>query len=104
VRVEVQAQQGVGGDHGIGPGDELAKIGAAAGERVGDRHHPQSGGEPRRLSRPVRHDAGGRDDEKRRTVWLGLPGMADQRQRLQRLAEAHVIGKDAAEAVLPQER
>ena len=32
------------------------------------------------------------------------PRVADQRQRLQRLAEAHVVGEDAAEPVLPQER
>ena len=35
---------------------------------------------------------------------VGLPGVADQRQRLQRLAKAHVVGEDAAELVLPQER
>ena len=32
---------------------------------------------------------------------LGLPGVADQGQRLDGLAEAHVVGEDAAEPVLP---
>ena len=36
-------------------------------------------------------------------IGVGLAGLADEGQGLERLAQAHVVGEDAAELVLPQE-
>ena len=61
--------------------------------------HPQVRGEPRRLALPVA-------DQRHRAHQQGGPGRApgrDERQQLDRLAQAHVVGQDAAEAELAEE-
>ena len=61
--------------------------------------HPEVRGEPRRLALPVadqRHRA-----HQQRGVPPGLAG--DERQQLDGLAQAHVVGQDAAEAELAEE-
>jgi hypothetical protein len=57
----------------------------------------------RGLGRPVRHHAGRGNDEERVHARVGLLGVAHQRQRLQRLTQAHVVGEDTAQPVAPQE-
>ncbi len=104
VGVEVDPQQRVRGDHRVGARDGLVERLAAAVAGLRYRDHVQSRREPRGLGRPVRHHARRGDDEKRRSGRAGLPGVADQRQGLQGLAQAHVVGEDPAELVLPQER
>ena len=103
VRGEVHAQQGVGRDHRAGAGGDLLDGLAAAGGGPGDRHHGQVRREPGRFGGPVGHHAGRGDDQERRKIRVSLPGLADERQGLERLAQAHVVGEDAAELVLPQE-
>jgi hypothetical protein len=52
---------------------------------------------------PVAHHARGGHHEERPRQLTGLPSVADHREGLDRLAQAHVVGEDAAEPVLPQE-
>ena len=73
-------------------------------KRVGHRGNGEPGGEAGGLSDPARDDARRRDDEERAEVRIELPGVADERERLQRLAEAHVVGEDAAELEAPERR
>ena len=55
-----------------------------------------------RLAHPVRHDARRRDHQKRTDVRVADAGMADERERLQRLPEAHVVGQNPAELQVPE--
>ncbi len=71
-------------------------------ERVTDDLGRQPWSEPRRLSRPVRRDARRRDDEEGPGLGIALAGVANEGERLQRLAEAHVVGEDAAELEIPE--
>jgi len=54
---------------------------------------------------PVGHHAGRRDDEERRPARAAgrVTGVRDQGNRLQRLAESHVVGEDAAQPVVVEE-
>jgi hypothetical protein len=85
---EVDAQQSVGRDGGIGARDEFAEALAEAAHGAGYRHHVQGRGEPRGLGGPVRHHAGWRDDQERCGRRVTLPGVADQSKGLQCLSGA----------------
>ncbi|WP_275693225.1 hypothetical protein [Nocardioides sp. TF02-7] len=74
-------------------------VGAAGGDA-----DPQARRVARRLARPRRDDAGRRDHEERAVVGALDPRPRDEREHLEGLAEAHVVGQDPAEPVLPQER
>ena len=65
--------------------------------------HRDAGREPGGLAGPVLHDAGGRDDEEP-GVGLGLEHVQAQREGLDGLAQAHVVGEDPAQPVAVQER
>ena len=69
-----------------------------------DRPHRQAGGETCGLGGPVRNDRGRRDNQERAPNLVALLGMLDQRERLHRLTQAHVVGQDATEAMPPQVR
>ena len=99
---EVDAQQGVGRDDDIGACGELGEFPPAAGHGAGYRHHGQVRGEPRGLGGPVGHHAGRGDDQERAARRILLPGVTDQGEALQRLAQAHVVGEDSAQPVLPE--
>jgi hypothetical protein len=90
----LDAEQGVGGDHQVGTGNHLGhRLSALAGRLgQGDRAEPRR--EPVRLGCPVGHHTGRRDDKEGWRFGLDLPGLDDQRQGLQRLAQAHVVGQD----------
>ena len=64
----------------------------------------QVGGEPLDLAGPRREDGGRRDDEHRVGELAALLGAQRGRDDLQRLAQAHVVGEDATEAEVPQQR
>ena len=72
----------------------------AARLRLGDRAHVEPGREGGRLVHPGRHHAGRRDDEERRRA--ARARMGDQRQRLQGLAQTHVVAEDAAKTRTPR--
>ena len=114
----IRGDDEVGGCRGIRDAPAALRLGGGHG---GDA---QARRESRRLAHPVRGHGGRRDDEERaaglgsrgsrRRVGRGirtsvassllLDGVRDQRERLRGLAEAHVVGEHAAEAVGPQER
>ena len=93
--VGVDAEEGVAGDDEV---DVVWRV-AAAGAVV--QVHGEGGGEAGGFGDPVVHDAGGRDDE-RGGAGAALAVRAVQveqnRQCLQGLAEAHVVGEHGAEA------
>ena len=103
VGVRLEPEQRVRRDHDVGGGDLLDRA-PRPRQRVGDRIDLQSGREAGRLRHPVRHDARRRDHQERADARVALAGVADQRERLQRLAEPHVVGEDPAELELPQRR
>ncbi|MNL21589.1 hypothetical protein D3C87_1428870 [compost metagenome] len=97
--VEVAPQQRVARDHHVRRGDLLEQV--AAPRAVQDQAL-EVGREARELLLPVEDDRGGRDQQRRPLV----PGclLAQQEgDRLDRLAQAHVVGEDAVEAVVGQE-
>ena len=100
---EVDAQQGVGRDDSVRARSEFAEVLAETSHGARYRHYLQVGGEPRSLGGPVRHHAGRCDDQERARCRVALPGVADQGEALERLAESHVVGEDSAQPVLPQE-
>jgi len=63
-------------------------------------HDAQLGREARRLSRPVMHDRGRANHERWPALGILLAQPCDPRQRLQRLAEPHVVGEHAPDAIL----
>ena len=98
----VEAQQRVRRDDDVGGCGDLADGATGLRARCGDRLDAQARGEPFRFAAPDRQDRRRRHDEER----PALPRFVrvhDQRQHLQRLAEAHVVGEDAAQAMLPEE-
>ena len=103
IRIGVEAEQRVRGhdDVGVGVGERGDRA-PRLRERVTDDLDRESWSEPRRLSRPVRRDARRRDDEEGPGLGIALAGVANERERLQRLAEAHVVGEDAAEFEVPE--
>ena len=96
----------VPGGHAVG-GDDQVRPGQSGSERVAVQPvravvhvHAQVRGEPRRLALPVA-------DQRHRAHQQGRVGAGrlrrDERQQLDRLAQAHVVGQDAAEAELAEE-
>ncbi len=91
----------VGGDHQVGAVAQLGQRRAAARLRTGDDPHVEARGELLGLVGPHRHHAGRCHHEE----GAGARGacVRHERQRLQGLAEPHVVGEDPAEPGLPQE-
>ena len=104
VLVELQAEQRVGGDDDGGvadrrrPGRCRRRAWVSRMVRTATPGAKRSG-----LPVPVLHDAGGGDDQEP-GVGIGLQHVQEQRQGLDGLAQAHVVGEDAAQAVGVQER
>ena len=103
VRVDLEPEQGVGRDDDVSAVDDRQAIDSLRRDTDG-RHgaDDQPGREGFGLVRPRRHHAGRRHHQE----WpgAGLARVRHQRQGLERLAEPHVVGQDAAEPALPEER
>ena len=98
VLVVLDPEQAVGGDHHVDVGGQLLQGRPPAAPGLGDRDHVEVGGEPAALRRPVPDDAGRRHHQVGSVGETTLPGVAHQGQRLERLAEPHVVGEHAARA------
>ena len=103
VVVVLDPEQAVGGDHHIDVCGHVLQGRPPAAPGLGDRDHVEVGREPAALRRPVPHDAGRRHHQIGSIGQTTLSGVAHQGQRLQRLAEPHVVGENAAEPVLVEE-
>ena len=100
--LDVALQQSVAGDYqGVTFGSRV-EGGAARTARPVMYKHREIGGEPLGLFAPV-VDHRCRTHEQRRPAVVGFPVALNQRQCLNRLAQAHVIGKAATEPPLAQE-
>ncbi len=97
--VPVAAGQGVRGQDQIGACQVLHPLAAILSVPDED---PQPGGEALGLALPVGENAGRGDHQGRRGA-LGVARLLEQRQRLHRLSEPHVVGEDSAEAVAVEE-
>ena len=90
------------------PGHAFGQRGLAGGG-FGDGDDLRLGQEAFGLRRPVRDDGGRRDHEEGRERLDGgrgavlLDGVGEQGEGLHGLAQAHVVGEDAAHAMLVQE-
>ncbi|MNF47662.1 hypothetical protein D3C84_288690 [compost metagenome] len=97
--LEIARQQGIGGEDQIVLGDlreQRLALGAMQGQ------HAQFGCEAFGLVLPVGDQTGGHDDQRRAAQATGLPLGEDVRQGLQGLAQAHIVGEDAADLQLTQ--
>ena len=103
VRVVLDPEQRVRGHDDIGTRNRLGQRRTPSRLGLGDRHRGESGGEPLALARPVLDDARRRHHQERRRDRSSGTDTGDHREGLQRLAEPHVIGEDAAEPVLVEE-
>ena len=100
----VDPQERVAGDHHVRPRHLVRHGGAAlAGGGVQDAH-VEVRGELLGLGRPHGHHGARRDHEERRPLGPGLARVGEEREGLDGLAQAHVVGQDPAEVLLPQER
>ncbi len=97
----VQAQDGVTRDDDISGGDSIRHRRSALRGSGAQDVDGEVGSEPRGLVLPGGQDRSGGDHEERPSL-TGFARVRDQRQHLQGLAQAHVVGEDAAEAVLPE--
>ena len=97
----VARQQRIGGQHQIVRRRSRRSAPCAVGPV--QRQHAQRGREACRLGEPVRDQAGRADDESRPVEPAGRLLDQHMRQGLHRLAQAHVVGEDAAELVAAQE-
>ncbi len=70
----------------------------ALGTRALQGRHGHSRREAGELVQPVEHEGGGAGDEHRRFQPPRVPQALHERDGLERLAEAHLVGEDAAEA------
>ncbi len=104
VGLEVDPEQGVRRHHQLGALDPFRERAGSAPLRLTHADHPEVRGEARSLEAPVVDDTRRCHDEERANVRIALNGATDQGQRLERLAEAHVVGEDPAEAVVLEER
>ena len=108
VRVLVHAQQRVAGQHQVRPGHAFGQRGLAGGG-FGNGDDLCPGQETFGLRRPVRDNGGRRDHEEGCERLAGnrgavlLDGVGEQGEGLHGLAQAHVVGEDAAHAMLVQE-
>ena len=103
VLFELETQQRVRRHDDARVTDCRCEVRAAAGQGLSDGLHADAGRELLGLVPPVLHHARGSDNEKPGVRFL-VEDVQEQRKRLDRLAEAHVVGKDSAEAVASQER
>ena len=98
--VAVALQQRVGRDHHI----ERGHLGSGVVALLAVHHQAaQAGREALGLAPPVAHQADGRDDQGGPGQPAGFFLQQHMGQRLQRLAQAHVVGQDAVQAVAAQE-
>jgi hypothetical protein len=96
----VAHQQRIGGQHQVGPGDVAEQLGAILAMQD---QHLETGGELRRFVAPVGHQAGGGDHQAGPVGASRSLFQVQVGQGLHRLAQAHVVGEDAGEAVFAQE-
>ncbi len=101
-RVVVDPEQRVRRDDDVRVADLLGERRPAALLGRGDGGDAQARREPPGLGGPVADDAGRCHHQEARLRPL-LRDAGDQRQRLDGLAEAHVVGQDPAEPVVPEE-
>ena len=94
--LHVAPHERVGGDDEIVAGNRLEPF---APLRPVPDEHAQIGGEARRLARPVAHEARGRHHQRRLLEPAGALFRQEMRERLQRLAQPHVVGQDPVQAM-----
>ena len=102
VGLGVEPEQRVGRDDDVGGRELLDRPRRTSRSVSVTALTREPGCEARRLADPVRDDARRRDDQERAEAGIALASVADERERLQRLAEPHVVGEDAAEPELPE--
>ena len=100
----VDPQERVGGDHDVGARGLGGHVRAALADGGVQHTHVQVGGELLGLGGPHGHHGAGRDHEERRPLGPSLACVGEEREGLDGLAQAHVVGQDPAEVLLPQER
>ena len=98
-RFDVAQQQRVGREHERRIADLREAIGAIG---AGEREHARVGQKARDLGAPVRRDARRRDDQHRMLQAAGRAFDRDVREHLDRFAQAHIVGEDAARAMFAQ--
>ena len=98
--VAVPRQERIGGQHQVVAGDGIE---AGLAVRAMQREHLQRRRETLRFGPPVGHQRCGGDDQARPVVAAVQLLGENVRERLHRLAEAHVVGKHAAEPRLTEE-
>ena len=96
----VTPQQIVAGHHEVGGGPALSQLGAVGGVAV-HHHAGEFGREFLTLLGPVQHQRGRADDEAGQRLPVLLHGQ-QVAQHLHRLAQAHIVGEDAAHTVTVQ--
>ena len=101
---DVAPQRAVGRDHDVPVGE---RAGLVHPRGAGVVYHPEARCELPRLLDPVEDETAGHDHKRRAARQAGrlrlLLPPREERQHLDRLAEAHVVGEAAAEAELLQE-
>ena len=95
----IARQQGIGGEDQVVFGDLRERLAPA---RAVQREHAQVGGEAFGLVQPVGDQAGRHDHQCRAGQAPGLLLQQHEGEGLQRLAQAHVVGEDAAGADFAQ--
>ena len=103
IRIGVEAKESVRRHDDVRPVDECCQVGSSAPQSIRDDSGVEGRCELRHFGLPVGDHAGGCDDQKGRRGWIRLPCSADHCEGLQCLAQAHVVGEYAAQAVLAQE-
>ncbi len=99
-RFDIAQQQGIARDHEV----ELRQVGQRRAAIAAREHlHAQARQQARRLRRPVRGHRGWAHHQRRPLPAPGRALAGDVGQALHCLAQAHVVGQHAAEAVAPQE-
>jgi hypothetical protein len=98
--IAIAEEQRIGGEHQIGGSNVTEGAGPL---RPVQGEQTQLRSEPCRLGAPVRPHAGRADHKARPIQPAGLFLHENVGESLHRLAQAHVVGKDAAQAVAVQE-
>ena len=110
VSILVEAEQRIACEHQMRALYQLGDALAAFARRLGDSHHLRSRHESRGLLRPVTHYGCWCNHEER--CKIGVIGvllmlgdrLGKQSEHLHGFAQAHIVGKNSAQPVLPQER
>ena len=110
VSILVETEQRIAREHQMRTLYQLGDALAAFARRLGDSHHLRTRHESCSLLRPVTHHGCWRNHEER--CKLGVIGallmlgdrLGKQSEHLHGFAQAHIVGKNPAQPVLPQER